>query len=115
MLDNSDVPFEAAPWRHDDDNWSDYRSATGWFRHVPVHSEGIDALARLADRLSPHGPPVVCWDIHPHEIQDLDGTLSVTRIRTLERGLRKLGRTCGGDARTFRDYVRARTTSRRPA
>ena len=105
LLDNAAVPFGAAPWHHDDGNWTDYRSTEGWFLHVPVHSELVGGLGRLADRLRSHTPPAVCWDIHPHEIQNLDGTLSVTKTRTLERGLRKLHRTCAGDAMTFRDYT----------
>ena len=108
LLDNADIPFDAAPWRHDEHNWTDHRSTDGWFLHVPVHSEGLEGLGRLADRLGSHAPPVVCWDIHPHEIQNLDGTLSVTRIRTLTHGLRKFGQTCAGEPMTFRDYARRR-------
>ena len=60
ILDNSTIPLSAVPWRHDVSNWLDYRSTEGWFLHIPVTAEGIDAMTKLTERVIKHNIHIVC-------------------------------------------------------
>ncbi len=90
FLDNSSVPLGAPPWRHDRCNWMDFTSASGHFLHVPVSAGSLDGLPGLTDTLSDCSAEVVCWGLHPHEIQHPDGSLSQESIELLEQALERM-------------------------
>jgi len=90
FLDNSSVPLGASPWRHDCGNWMDYKSTSGHFLHVPVSAGGLGGLPGLVDTLSDCSPGVVCWGLHPHEIQNSDGSLSEESVELLAQALEKM-------------------------
>ena len=75
-LENAAVPRSARPWRHDSQNWTDHESVSGSFLHIPVHCGCIGDLEAMVDRVEEHHIPVVCWGIHPHELQSPDGSVS---------------------------------------
>ena len=86
-LENAEVPISARPWRHDPPNWLDHGSGTGTFLHIPVHCGGIGDLAAMVDRVEEHRIPVVCWGIHPHELQSPDGSVSSASCVMLSKAI----------------------------
>ena len=86
-LDNSSVPVAARPWRHDPDNWTEWSCREGCFLHLPVATEGLEALEQFASRVKTHKIPVASWDIHPHEIQGPDGQVAPDLVGRLDEAL----------------------------
>jgi len=109
ILDNENVPLNAAPWRHDTGNWSDYTSKNGCFLHIPVTASalGEDALLNtlqsteingrklknitpingIAEKAATHNIKYICWHIHPHEIQKMDGGIDEAKAQDLKECL----------------------------
>jgi len=90
FLDNSSVPLGASPWRHDCDNWMDFTSTSGHFLQVPVSAGGLGGLPGLPDALDDCSLEVVCWGLHPHELQNPDGSLSQENVDLLEQALERM-------------------------
>lgn len=112
ILDNANVPINVLPWRHDEGNWLDFGSRKGHFLHIPVCAAGITGdplleegqpgningreiknitpLNRLVDKARRHAIKCLCWDIHPHEIQTLEGAIDVDKDSALRDSLAKI-------------------------
>jgi len=112
ILDDAAVPYDASPWQHDEHNWLDYKSRQGHFLHVPVCAAGlggddflagrqaatldgrpirnIAAVDAAAEKAKQYGIRYVCWHMHPHEIQNLDGSVNADKVKALWDCLEKL-------------------------
>ena len=94
--DNMDIPLGISPYRHDADNFLDYRSAAGQFLQLPVTQmyfekltyEKAEQCIRAADeRREPLAVLVLCF--HPYELLNDERTaVSPERVEGL-RGLFK--------------------------
>jgi len=77
----SALPFGIAPYLHDDENFDDFRSATGHFLHFPVMHMYIKDLdfrlvAQWARAFADAGAEreFYLWLFHPYEIMNEDKT-----------------------------------------
>ncbi len=126
ILDNANVPMDVLPWRHDEDNWLDFASRQGYFLHIPVSAAGITGdvlleegqpgningreirnitpLNRLVEKAHRHAIKCLCWDIHPHEIQTLEGTIDADKVSALRDALAKLEDAFHPKCVTFREF-----------
>lgn len=87
LLDNQAVPVGIGAWRHDRGNWMDYGSTSGRFLHVPVSAGSLGDLSRLSQEATERRYEVICWGIHPHELQNDDGTLNEENVEILASAL----------------------------
>ncbi len=69
--DNSQVPLNAGPWRHDSDNWLDFKSRDGRFLQVPITCLPLVDQARVLAAVENSGRQVfLVIDTHPYNLQD---------------------------------------------
>ena len=128
ILDNASVPIDALPWRHDEANWLDFRSRQGYFLHIPVCSAGntgdplleagqpgnidgreirnITPLNRVVEKARRHGVKCLCWDVHPHEIQTLEGGIDLDKVSALRDSLAEIEDTFHPKYVTFEEFER---------
>ena len=96
VMFNEGVPLSVQPYRHDVDNWADYRSREGHFIQVPVHYLGRDLnfgyFEHFLRACEGEGLAecVFCWLFHPYEIQAATGEVDGAKLRSLEDLLAKL-------------------------
>jgi hypothetical protein len=112
ILNNKNIPLNVHPWRHDENNWLDYKSKKGHFLHIPVSAasigedkllgesqpekiengeiKNITALNNIVEKVKKHSIKYICWHIHPHEIQKLDGTINIDKLEELRDCLEKI-------------------------
>lgn len=96
LTENREVPLNGGWWRHDEGNWSDYRSEEGAFIQIPVvsfllwnHYEQYERL-KAAYMAAPE-EVVLCSDIHPYDIQsDLTGAVDENALGLLRDTLRQI-------------------------
>ncbi|MBI3944483.1 MAG: hypothetical protein HY321_01040 [Armatimonadetes bacterium] len=108
--DNREVPVGISPYRHDPENFADYKSRRGRFLHVPVAHMYIflehrflggfigDTVARWLKASETRG--VACapmaWCFHPYEILTRERTsVSTELVRSLGEKLDELTREFG--------------------
>ncbi|MCL5070305.1 MAG: hypothetical protein M1308_05340 [Actinobacteria bacterium] len=105
ILDNENIPINAEPWKHDEYNWMDYNSKSGFFTHIPVAAcsigedtllnaqqkilngrqlKNIDVIDNISKKSKKYGIKIICWDIHPNEIQLMDGNIDYKKLRLLK-------------------------------
>lgn len=125
ILDNEKVPLNASPWRHDENNWMDYKSKKGHFLHIPVCGsaigkdellekeqpektgnrkiKNITALNDLSEKAKKHSIKHICWHIHPLEIQKLDGSINSDKLKEFRDCLYKIDSELQPDYMNFCD------------
>jgi hypothetical protein len=91
------MPAAVSPWRHDAENFSDFRSRAGQFLHFPlflmfIHNVDYPKLEQwitVTEREARAIPFV--WCFHPYEICNKDKTrLDDAKIRMLGDDIRRL-------------------------
>ena len=71
FTDNSQIPLNATPWRHDEGNWLDINSRTGRFLHIPITCLPVVDRGRIKAAVGNSGQKLVLViDTHPYNLQD---------------------------------------------
>jgi len=95
MTDNTHIPLEVRPWRHDVDNWLDYKSTTGFFLQIPVTCMTIyldfERLRRVYRSHQEGMLSSLTWDIQPYEIQESEyGGLMQEKLEVVQDSIRRV-------------------------
>jgi len=96
-FDNRSIPAGIMPYRHDEENFQDYRSTKGHFLHVPImHMRMVDLdfiqMKHWLELFASHSldSGVLVWLFHPYEILNDDHTnISLERTQVLKSYLDK--------------------------
>lgn len=101
ILDNENIPLNTQPWKHDEYNWMDYTSRKGFFTHIPVTAcsfgedpvlkaqqkelkghqlKNIDVIDDISRKSEKYGIKIICWDVHPNEIQHTNGSIDYAKL-----------------------------------
>jgi len=95
--DCREMPGAIPPWRHDAENFGDYRSRTGQFLHLPlfqmyIHNVDYGKLEQWVALGKEEGRPIpFVWCFHPYEICVKDkARLDEARIKMFEETVRRL-------------------------
>ncbi len=91
LTDNSMVPLNGTPWRHDAHNWLDYASQRGHFLHVPVTCAPFIEWKRIQAAIDgAGGEAFLVLDTHPYDIQDSStGTVDLQKVADFTSDLRR--------------------------
>jgi hypothetical protein len=92
LTDNSMIPLNGTPWRHDVHNWLDYTSTQGWFLQVPVTCAPFIEWGRVQAAVDNAGEKAfVVLDTHPYDIQDLEtGEVDPGKVADFAADLRRV-------------------------
>lgn len=71
LTDNTMIPLNGTPWRHDASNWLEVTSRSGHFLHLPVTCAPVIDWERIYAALSGAGKQAfLVLDTHPYDLQD---------------------------------------------
>ena len=95
LADNTHIPLEVRAWRHDVDNWLDYKSRTGFFLQIPATCIMIyldfERLRRVYQSHKEGMLTSLLWAFHPYEIHDLEtGELLLENLEVVQDGIRRI-------------------------
>jgi len=96
VMFNMGIPIGVQPYRHDVDDWTNFKSKKGHFIQIPVHYMGATLDFRCVEKTveaclrSNMDQCVFSWLFHPYEIQNSDGSISEGKIRIVEDNINRL-------------------------
>ena len=96
VMFNRGIPLGVQPYRHDVDNWTDYKSRKGYFIQIPVHYMGISLDSKYVDATVEaccRNELELCifsWIFHPYEVQNVNGHIDKRKLKKLENNISRL-------------------------
>ncbi len=92
LTDNSMVPLNGTPWRHDTHNWLDFTSTRGHFLQVPVTCAPFIEWNRMRVAIDGAGERAfLVLDTHPYDIQNFEtGAIDPRKVSDLASDLRRV-------------------------